>query len=230
MSSREVLAELWKLDPIEMPTHEIARRLGVSQSRVHQLRRTMKLPARRRRAPNAGACCVDREEFARLWNMPPLEMPASEIATRLGISASTISLLRARFGLPERKRVCKWNGKPGLGGRERRVVDTAKLFKLWHMPPAEMPPMRICRELGISQSLLYTLKKRHHLPERGRAPSVDTDPTDAEIIERAAEVRASWPEGEAERRMVGIMRKRWTPPAYAYDGRDIKFAGVSVDR
>jgi hypothetical protein len=95
-----------------------------------------------------------------------------------------------------------------------------------------MPVAEICRQLGgISQSHLYSLAKRHKLPGREKFyANHEDDPTPEEIAERAAEVRRSWPDGEAERRMVGRLRQQaWTPPSFSFNGRHAAFDSIAVD-
>jgi hypothetical protein len=38
-----------------------------------------------------------------------------------------------------------------------------------------------------------------------------------------AQIRAGWPAGEAERRLVGCGRRSWSLPSYAFDGRGCAF-------
>ena len=57
------------------------------------------------------------------------------------------------------------------------------------------------------------IRRRHHL---GRPKHVD--PTPAEIAERAAAIRATWPE-EVER------IARWTPPNLLWDGQAFRVLG-----
>jgi hypothetical protein len=223
-ADEQMLLELWQLDPIEMPTHEIAKRLRLSESGVHFMRRRLGLPARRKYSPRKGTTQVDVAEFRRLWAMPPTQMPSTKIAAAFGVSVSTVSNLRRSLGLPERERVS------ACRGRIKVKVDVPLLFKLWAMPVDKMPPAKICSELGVSQASLYTLRQRYKLPARqkslDRAPD---DPTPEEIEARAAEVRASWPDGEHERRSCGKSgRRHWVPPAFSFNGRDAKFDRVSV--
>lgn len=164
---------------------------------------------------------VDSQEelFRELWAMGPLEMPAKEIARRLGVSKTHVHTLRRQYGLAPRER--RFHGKPKVS------VDIPRLFRLWHMPPSQMPTAQIAKLLGIGESTLYSVRKKHKLPDRERVyVHEDDDPTEEEIAERAAAIRASWPEGEAERRMVGPRQKRWSPPSYMYDGRDCSYSAL----
>lgn len=109
-------------------------------------------------------------------------------------------------------------------------VNAAELFRLWHMPQHEMPATEIASRLGVGLSTLYALARTHKLPRRPKQPKVDPDlPTQEEIAERAKAIRDSWPEGEAERRLVGKRATRWSIPSYCYDGRDCAFVGTGMD-
>lgn len=165
---------------------------------------------------------TQEEAFRELWSMGALEMPTSEIARRLRVSKTHVHNLRSRYGLPPRER--RFHGKPSA---RKAVVDIPLLFRLWHMPSSQMPTAEIARRLGVGESTLYSIRKAHKLPDRERVYVYeDDDPSEEEIAERAAEIRASWPEGEAEKRMVGPRQKRWTLPSYAYDGRDCSYSGL----
>jgi len=226
-ADEQMLIELWSRDRIEMPTCEIAKRLRCGESKVHEMRQSLGLPPRRRLSPLRGRIKVDvsESEFRRLWGMSPLKMPTKAIAQHFRISPGTVSLLKSRFRLPDRERV----GRPR--GNDVIVVDIPSLFRLWHRPAEIMPVAEICRRLGgISQSHLYKLAKAHKLPKREKADPVHPDdPTPEQIAERAAEVRRSWPEGEAEKRMSGARRNRWTMPSYSYNGRYAAFEETAVD-
>ena len=165
---------------------------------------------------------VTKDEFIAMWNAGPEAFPSCDIAKRLGISISTLHILRRRYGFA-----------PRLSAVPQKVgVDVPMLFRLWHMPPCEMSSLEISQRLGVSCSYLYRLKSIHKLPDRERVYHYDADdPTEEEIAERAAAIRASWPEGEAEKRMVGGRSRRWSPPAYNFDGRQSSFvhSGIAVD-
>lgn len=165
---------------------------------------------------------VTKDEFEALWNAGPEVYSSREIARRLGVSKSMLHKLRRRFGLEPRVSAVP----------EKADVDVLLLFKLWHMPPSEMSTLEISKRLGVSCSYLYRMRTRHKLPDRERVYHHDADdPTEEEIAERAAAIRASWPEGEAEKRMVGGRSRRWSPPAYSFDGRQSSFvsSGIAID-
>lgn len=96
-------------------------------------------------------------------------------------------------------------------------LDVPKLFRLWN---SEMRSDDIAAELGLTRGQLYQAKVAYKLPNRlvqhnAKAQERLADPTEEEIAQRAAEVRAGWPPGEAERRMgnaagrVEVLRYRW---------------------
>jgi hypothetical protein len=195
---------------------------------VHKKREKLGLPPRRRVSTMRGSLKVqvDEAEFRRLWAMPAIKMPTKDIAAHFNISPSTVSSLRCRWRLPRREFVYP----PRVSAKV--AADIPTLYRLWHQSAETMPVAEICRQLGgISQSHLYALAKRHKLPGREKFyANHEDDPTPEEIAERAAEVRRSWPEGEAERRLVGYAPgQSWTPPAFSYDGRYAAFAGTAVD-
>lgn len=215
---KEELRRLWKEDPVTMPTSEIAQKFGVSKSCVHKVRCRMGLPPRQRRlrknAPTSGT--IDIPLLFKLWHEPAATMPAHEIAKRLGCKLSMLYTLKRIHKLPRR---CY--SERGAG------VDHEMLKRLWLMPPNEMPSREIAVRLGISETLLYKIKDKLRLPPRERVYHCDAeDPTEDEIAERAAAIRASWPDGEEERRFVGRSRREWSIPSYIYDGRDCSYSGV----
>ncbi len=110
-------------------------------------------------------------------------------------------------------------------------VDTLKLFRLWR---TDLRNDELCEALGIPRGSLWYLRDKYKLPARGkgsRTPSTkERDAPSQEEIERlCAEIRAQWPEGEAEKRMVGPRQKRWSMPAYGFDGRHCSFLQIAVD-
>jgi hypothetical protein len=56
------------------------------------------------------------------------------------------------------------------------------------------------------------------------------DPSEEEIAIRAAEIRASWPEDEAEKRFRGKKREEARIPALSYDVRSGAFVSTSQPR
>lgn len=114
-----------------------------------------------------------------------------------------------------------------MGAHKQLKVDVPTLYRLWY---SDMRNDELCEALGISRGNLWALRSRHSLPRRNkacRAPSGSElpDPTEAEIAERAAEIRRQWPAGEEERRR-GVSSPRWQMPCYAFDGRDVAFETV----
>lgn len=226
-----VIKSLWFDDPRITPSSEIARRAGVSVTKLHKIRDKMGLPPRERVPPNKGVYKqVDVEAIKSMWFLDPMEMPTHEIAYRVGISKTQIHIIRERIGLPPRQRVAPNKGLRGRVG-PRKKIDVPLLFRLWHMPPNEMPSPEIARQLGITGTYLYQLKQRHKLPDRERIRHYDVDdPSEEEIAERAAAIRAAWPEGEAEKRFCGGSSTRWSPPSLRYSPRDSVFTACSVDQ
>jgi hypothetical protein len=110
-------------------------------------------------------------------------------------------------------------------------VNTLELYRLWRSP---LRNDELCDRLGVPRGSLWHLRQRHKLPPRPSTARVpggkERDaPTPEQIAERAAAIRAAWPEGEAERRMVGRRAMRWRMPAYAFAHRDCAFTEISVD-
>lgn len=75
----------------------------------------------------------------------------------------------------------------------------------------------IASQFGVKKGSIYYWARVWGLPRRGTqeqlGPRPD-DPTEMEISERAAEVRARWSPEEERKRLVGVAKKsrRWTPP------------------
>ncbi len=104
-------------------------------------------------------------------------------------------------------------------------VNTLELFRLWN---SEMRNDELCVKLGVPVGTLWMLRKRFKLPKRREGSRVPTRPETAapspdEIAEMTAQIRAGWPAGEAERRLVGCGRRSWSLPSYAFDGRGCAF-------
>ena len=103
------------------------------------------------------------------------------------------------------------------------TIDIQKLFALW---AGNLGTMQIAAEMGLTKNQVWSAARRLGLPTRPRSGS-DRDqrenPTPEEIAKRAAEVRAGWPHGEAEKRMVGRLRSKYRIPHYSYNGRDCAF-------
>lgn len=104
-------------------------------------------------------------------------------------------------------------------------VDKEKLRELWRTDKTNAD---IAAELGITTVQLYVAGRKLKLEQRWghvrRVYKDSVDPTLEEIAERAAEIRAEWPEGEAERRLVGnVVDPVWTMPAFSFDRRKRSF-------
>jgi transposase len=75
----------------------------------------------------------------------------------------------------------------------------------------------IAAQFGVRKKAIYDWAKLWNLPKRGTkeqlGPRPD-DPTELEISERAAEVRARWSPQEEKKRLVGVAKKSrgWKPP------------------
>lgn len=92
-------------------------------------------------------------------------------------------------------------------------LSRESLLKVWDTKEVS----EIARQFGVGKSSIYYWSKKWNLPQRGTkeqlGPRPD-DPTEMEISERAAEVRARWSPEEERKRLVGVAKKsrRWTPP------------------
>ncbi len=71
----------------------------------------------------------------------------------------------------------------------------------------------IAIELGISYQAVYRIAKRAKL-EMQKVAQEEESPSEDEIKELAKEIRATWSETEAEKRLVGCRSGHtpWTPP------------------
>lgn len=104
--------------------------------------------------------------------------------------------------------------------REVRPIYVPDLFKLWHN---NTPATHIQKELAITPSQLARLVTKYKLPKRSRETleRMPDDPTEEEIAERAAEVRALRPaKGKVNATSHGSRLdkpRRWTAPMYAYN-------------
>lgn len=108
----------------------------------------------------------------------------------------------------------------------RIAIDVQRLFSLWN---TNLRNDQLAEALGVTRDSLSSLRMRYGLPIRKHASlrgnySHQPDPTEDEIRERAAAVRARWtPEEEESRRLAA---KPYTIPCFAYDGRTVEFSGV----
>ena len=111
-------------------------------------------------------------------------------------------------------------------------IQPHEVYKLWW---GDLPNDKLAESLGLTRGQLWALAKRLKLPKRPkhlRAWTVNNgltkdDPTPQEITERAAAIRAGWPDGEAEKRMVGRRSQRYEMPAFRCiantAGRNVSF-------
>lgn len=103
----------------------------------------------------------------------------------------------------------------------RFPVDKEKLRALWR---TERTNADIAAELGITTVQLYVAGRALKLEQRWghvrRVYKDSVDPTPEEIAERCAEIRAEWPAGEADRRLVGnVADPSWMIPEFSFDRR-----------
>jgi uncharacterized protein YjcR len=116
-----------------------------------------------------------RIDYTEMKRLRDAGVKNADIAAALGCDETTVTNAARRFGWSRRK--------PG----QRREIDVAKLFKLWH---SEMETPDIAVALGVSISTLWSLRQRHGLPKRPRAAvTLVADPTPEEIAKRAKECR-----------------------------------------
>lgn len=99
--------------------------------------------------------------------------------------------------------------------------DRQKVRELW---TTERSNSDIAAELGLSLLQLYAAGRNLKLRDRSvyvnRVYERSVDPTPEQIAERAAAIRAEWPDGEEDRRLVGSgAGRRWTTPAFSFDRR-----------
>lgn len=110
-------------------------------------------------------------------------------------------------------------------GGTRLTIDVPKLFELWASGASQY---EISQTLGIRPGTFWQVRNRYALPKRKPARPVsaskEPDPTPEEIAERAAAVRASWSEEEAERRAVGRLRGSVGIRSYSFDRRAMAFS------
>lgn len=105
------------------------------------------------------------------------------------------------------------------------------LFQLWH--DHSVSNDELTKLLGITRHQFYALKAKHCLPRRptqcqwvtARSADGEREPTQEEIAERAAQVRATWTPEEEERRRVGPRRKEWAAPKYHFRWNGVLAAG-----
>ncbi len=84
-------------------------------------------------------------------------------------------------------------------------VDVAELTRMWE---SGIKSEEICEILGITRGALYRLARKYSLGRRpvrltGVGRSNVPDPTEEEILARAAAIRAKWTPNERRARVVG---------------------------
>jgi hypothetical protein len=104
-------------------------------------------------------------------------------------------------------------------------VNVPLLFRLWNKPGITMN--EVAAGLGISLNVLRKARIRYGLPTKPPNGAETTepqedDPTEAEIAERAAEIRATWPEWRLAGRSSSDNSSS-TIPQLSYDGRQQVF-------
>ena len=87
------------------------------------------------------------------------------------------------------------------------VLKKESLEEIWQTTSVK----EIARRFSVKPQKIYQLSKKWNLPEREREEDA---PSEQEIAERAAQVRATWSDADWESRAVGPVRnrERWTPP------------------
>lgn len=104
----------------------------------------------------------------------------------------------------------------------RKTIDVPRLFEMW---AKGVHQSEICEELDIRPGSFWTIKKRHALPPRPVDRTIDFShvepPTEEEIAERAAAVRAAWSEEEREKRIVGNEAYRPRLRSYSLSPRNL---------
>lgn len=119
---------------------------------------------------------ANRVDYTEMKRLRDAGVGNADIAARLGCSVGVVDAAARRFGWPRRR--------PG----QHRNVDVPLMFRLW--ADKSIQKWEIAKRLGISESTLASLAKRHHLPQRLRPQVVlALDPTPDEIAQRARECR-----------------------------------------
>lgn len=104
-------------------------------------------------------------------------------------------------------------------------MNVPLLFRLWNTPGISVN--EVAAGLGISLNVLRKARIRYGLPTKPPHANETTepqedDPTPAEIAERAAEIRAGWPEWRLAGRSSSENSSP-TVPQLSYDGRQQVF-------
>lgn len=150
---------------------------------------------------------LTEQEFRLLWANPGR---LDDLCRQAGISRSVAYAMAEKYGLPPRPK----------GIRKLKQVDVPLLFKLWSQP---IEIREIAEILGVRESFVGKLARRHKLPKRATEKLVDNgmrvdDPTPEQIAERAAWCRSR--RGETEQAKPVDIR------AYHYDDHTGLFTGM----
>ena len=112
-------------------------------------------------------------------------------------------------------------------GNRKIVYDEAQVRRLW---AEEVRQHDICIQCDIRPGSFWHVRRSLDLPERPCDRTLDFShrlpPTEAEIAERAAAIRAGWSPEEQARREAGI-RPRAEVRSYQYNGVFCRFSGVA---
>ena len=148
---------------------------------------------------------VNISDLFRLWHS---EKTLGQISEELGVNEWQVRHLARRHK---------------LAPRIRKEVDREWLAEMW---VSDVSTDEIARQAGVSKKELQRIACKLLLGRRhiDRSLAEWDMPSEQEILERAAKIRESWPPGEAERRWVGPRARRWSPPAFQYDGRHGAFS------
>lgn len=152
---------------------------------------------------------LSRDDFARLW---ATTKSVVEMSRQTGMSTKRITAFARQYGLPARPRI----------GAPPKTVDIPLLYQLWSQP---LEIRQIAEALGVGESFVGKLARKHKLPKRANHKHVDNgmqldDPTPEQIAERAAWCRA--------RRQEVVERERVEIKAYHYDSHTGLFTGLDA--
>lgn len=118
-------------------------------------------------------------DYAELLRLRSAGLTSSQIAARLGCSASSVVKAAKKFGLEPRQ-----HGPRG----QQLGLSTADIHRMW---VRGVPAPEIARQCGVSLGTLYAWSKRLKLPPRPRPErNVTADPSPDEIERLKAELKA----------------------------------------
>ena len=105
-------------------------------------------------------------------------------------------------------------------------IDLHHLARLWK---SEMKSDKICEVLGCTRGHLYNLARKHRLgirPPQFNAPRIKDydDPTESEIAEATAAIRATWTPEERRSRMVGHRHRPVEVPHFYFHREQYVFS------